>query len=186
MNHVARFGWLPLFLVLVACGVPDSGRSAQSASAYPMPTLSSEHATQTAVIAAYDAPQPYPMITPTFGTFTEVIADYAYAPRLAVVLDPQFVVIAVEPGGIAESLGVQVGDVLRSVDGTATEPANAPIKEALASKQPGDPIDGVVVRNGAELTLHGTVVPYNRPIRPASDGSSIATATPVPQGYDFL
>lgn len=66
------------------------------------------------------------------------------------------VVVSVEPAGPAEKAGLQVGDLITSVDGHAVT-SLADLADAMAPLRPGASVPVVVQRSGAKKTLTVTV-----------------------------
>jgi membrane-associated protease RseP (regulator of RpoE activity) len=62
----------------------------------------------------------------------------------------------VEPGGPAAKAGIQVGDVIRAVDGQAVAEPSA-LRLAVAAIKPGDRVKLNVLRDGAEKEFTATV-----------------------------
>lgn len=71
-------------------------------------------------------------------------------------------VTEVAPGATAERIGLQVGDLLISVNGTAVQSSDA-LRTALQSLTDGAALTLVVERNGTATTLSGTVSDVPRP-----------------------
>lgn len=61
-------------------------------------------------------------------------------------------IVAVTDGGPAERAGLQAGDVITAVAGTAT-PDTAALAEVLATKEPGQPVTLTVSRGGQERSV---------------------------------
>lgn len=61
------------------------------------------------------------------------------------------------PGGTAEALGIQAGDVIIAVNGKATA-SHDDVKAAFSTIKPGDTVTISVRRGGKELPLTGKVL----------------------------
>jgi len=84
-------------------------------------------------------------------------------PRLGIGLEPTSSppqITAVEPGSGAEDGGLQVGDVITALDGTAITTFDE-LATYIDSKNVGDVVQVTVQRNGKELTLPVTLVPWD-------------------------
>jgi len=62
----------------------------------------------------------------------------------------------VEEGTAAATMGIKGGDVITSVNGTATPDFDA-LSKTIKAMKPGDAVSMVVERDGEELTLNGTL-----------------------------
>lgn len=66
----------------------------------------------------------------------------------------EFVVTVVLPGGAAEAAGLQVGDIIESVDGVAFDPLTTAADVSLLFRGPvGTPADVVIRRDGERMTF---------------------------------
>ena len=66
-------------------------------------------------------------------------------------------VLAISPGGPADTAGIKVGDVIVAIDGQPTSGSDAVIA-ALRSHQPGQTVTVTVERDGARKTLSATLI----------------------------
>ena len=81
-----------------------------------------------------------------------------------------------EPGALpapAQAAGLQVGDVVVSVDGQPTEGYLEFLEQVRSS--PGEPVDVVVDRGGQQRTLTVTPVSVQRPTLAQDDGDAVET-----------
>ena len=123
------------------------------------------------------------------GTPGPVAASYA-APELGIVVDEKMQVVNVESNSAAEEAGVQVGDLLQSLDGVAFATDMHKVKEVVGYSRTIDEAKGqyapadkslqlLLVRKGETMTL--SIIPAGPGGRP--DGP---TPTPVWPPYDRL
>ena len=123
------------------------------------------------------------------GTPGPVAASYA-APELGIVVDEKMQVVNVESNSAADEAGVQVGDLLQSLDGVAFATDMHKVKEVVGYSRTIDEAKGqyapadkslqlLLIRKGETMTLP---IIARRTERPA-DGP---TPTGVWSPYDFL
>jgi len=66
-------------------------------------------------------------------------------------------VAAVQPGSPAQAAGIERGDVILEVDGTAVTDSNS-LRNRIASMEPGTRVEAVIVRDGRRVTLHPVLI----------------------------
>jgi pimeloyl-ACP methyl ester carboxylesterase len=101
------------------------------------------------------------LLTVSLIAAEDVVGGLRRAPFLGAALKPGDGGVAIEaagPGTPAETMGLQHGDVIVSVDGTATADAAAFVA-AIGKKRAGDRVTIVVRRGGTTLTKEGTLAP---------------------------
>lgn len=147
-------GWQPivfvvaaLVLALLCCGIGflvggavgfDLGRAA--APSQPTP--------EWRIFPSPVVPTPEgwpPMLTPIPGERPYLGVRYIMRPRGAEIME-------VIPGSPAEKAGLQVGDLVREVNGRRVSSAH-PLAELLSSYRPGDRVTLTVERAGEELEI---------------------------------
>jgi membrane-associated protease RseP (regulator of RpoE activity) len=62
------------------------------------------------------------------------VSSIRKAPTLGIVVDSQMKVVDIDPGSIAEKAGIQIGDILESLDGVAFDTDGQRIKQLLSQK----------------------------------------------------
>lgn len=100
------------------------------------------------------------------------------APVFGVVVSPDMLVVAVDPGGIAENSGVKAGDKLAKVDGqpvTSLDDAKNKLVDDLFNQKE---VTLTVLRNNQSLDLK------LKPGTSANPGGP--TPTPLPQGFGYF
>jgi len=66
-------------------------------------------------------------------------------------------VVSVEPGGPADTAGIQEGDIITEVDGTQVDDQNPFINQLLFDHKPGDSVKLTVERNGSSTDITVTL-----------------------------
>jgi len=66
-------------------------------------------------------------------------------------------VVSVVAGSPAEKAGIQVGDIIYKIDGTALNDASGGVSKVVAGKKPGDTISLDIWRNGASTNIKVTL-----------------------------
>jgi S1-C subfamily serine protease len=105
--------------------------------------------------------------------------DYP-APSLGVVVDSQFTVLDVKAGSAAARAGIEVGDVLVSLDGTAW-PTPDEWQAALSQIENGQEYIVVVQRGTLTVSLNMTARRPAAPLFPEA-----VTPTPIPAGQSYF
>ncbi|TMK86795.1 MAG: PDZ domain-containing protein [Actinobacteria bacterium] len=97
------------------------------------------------------------------GVSTQTV-DAGFAAQFGLPVDHGAYVVGLAPGGPAEKAGIQTGDVIVSLGGTAIE-TDDQLREAILRHKPGDQVTVTVVRsNGTRSTV--TVTLDVRPVGP--------------------
>ncbi len=100
------------------------------------------------------------------------------APALGVVVNQNLEVIDVEAASVAEQVGIQRGDILKTVDNTTLASA-ADAARMIGQADPGQPMTIIFRRGGRDVTLQ--VVIAGRAAHPGQP-----TRTPVPPDKQYL
>ncbi len=95
---------------------------------------------------------------PFLGVGTVAVDELAAADReqLGVTADRGVVVTDVQAGSGAEAAGIEIGDVILTIDGKGID-ATGDVRSAIVAHQPNDTITVVVERDGQETTLTATL-----------------------------
>lgn len=78
-------------------------------------------------------------------------------------MDGGFKVVTVLPGGPAEKSGLQIGDVIRSIDGKPVTSVGQADFYGYLNKKPGDMLQVLFVRNGKEAQA---AIPVDLKVKP--------------------
>jgi S1-C subfamily serine protease len=76
-------------------------------------------------------------------------------------VDHGVLVTEISPGGPAEDAGVQVADVILSIDGQVIDAQNS-FSEVLFSHKPGETVEAAIQRGNDEMTVQVTLA--ERPV----------------------
>ncbi len=166
MSRLPR--WIiPALAILVLIAIAAPGNSSRQASAAPQaattqPTRRSAQPTSTPL---FPTDTPAPQSAPTEDTNAAqgpLVFGQAPSPdsgTLGIILDrtqSDAVIQSVVPGGPADKAGVQGGDVVTAVDGTAVSDSTALIS-AVTAKKTGDTVTLTVSRSGKNQDIQLTV-----------------------------
>ncbi|CAN5854092.1 hypothetical protein BH10CHL1_BH10CHL1_22590 [soil metagenome] len=99
--------------------------------------------------------------------------------ELGVVVDENMRVLSVAPGWPAAVAGMQVGDVLDSVEGVSFAKDKVKAKEVIRERKEDKKLKLKVKRDDKELEIN--ITSFQRP-----SGANLPTATPVPQSEDYF
>ena len=121
------------------------------------------------------------------------LAASSPAPQLGVVFDPNDVIVHVEPQNSAGLSDIRVGDVLILVEDIDPSQEAPRIRQLLAEKEAGETLNVQIKRNGEEVTVVVTLVPYipstiQQPLGEPTDISNqpFPTGTPVREPLNYL
>ena len=112
------------------------------------------------------------------------------APELGIVTDEKLSIIRIEPGSAAEQAGLQLGDMLESIQGIPVISAEDRLKakQMIWSSSAGEQLQLTVIRNGETLDLLFTPLPP--PFYPSEtqnpEQEPTPTITPVWLPYDYF
>ena len=131
-----------------------------------------------------------PAATQSTTRSVEVVSASYAAPGLGIVIDEKMQVVNVESGSAAELAGVQIGDLLQSLDGISFATEREKVRYTVATSRTIDeekgqympldkPLQLLLIRKGETMTLPITPGGTGRP----GDGP---TPTPVWPPFDRL
>jgi len=95
---------------------------------------------------------------PFLGVGSVAVGDLSDAEKqqLGVTGDNGVVISSVQPGSGAAKAGLEVGDLVQTIDGKTVGSTND-VRDAIRAKKPGDSIEIVVRRDGQDVTLTATL-----------------------------
>lgn len=199
MRRLYRYWYTGIVLALLGLLV-SCGTTTQTISSVPSPTRQID---LPAYPIAYPAPHPTDIPAPSRVTSDQLGGSTGYsvpldqvgptvevlfpAPELGVVVDKHMRVLSVVASSAAEEAGIQPGDILQALDGTAMLLHTETVKERIQTAQVDQAMHLTLTRGTASLDV--IVVPFSshRGGGPTLEPGRIApTATPVAASDDYL
>jgi membrane-associated protease RseP (regulator of RpoE activity) len=177
ISLIASFVWL---LWLLPGGSPTPIKTQTQGQAASAPTAV---IIDTPTVTVEEVLQPAPSVI-----MTDTIVLVA-APELGVVTNEKQSIIRIEPGSAAEKAGLQLGDIVESIEGisVALEEDQIKAKLAIGGNREGTEMHLTVIRNGETLEL--SFVPLSPPFYPVEiqspDQEPTPTITPVWPPYHY-
>jgi len=178
-------------LLIGACGQTDTGITVGKGAAYPQPgtaaqtqgTAYPQPGTLNEQPQAAQAKAPYPPPETPEPTLPPLVFRMEVR-VLGVVFDQNLKILHVEPNSAAKKAGVQVGDVLDSLEDIPIKGHVGDVKNKIAAAPKSKGLRLKVKRGGKDVEVN--VVPAPPQFDNPNPGKPIPTATPVQPSEGYL